>query len=729
MFRRIAALSAASSFVLAAAAAAQEEEAARQPVETIVVYGENVYRDRTSDIAPTLSYGLDFFQRFEPTTVGEMLKRVPGVTFTSDILEYDAVQLRGLGSEYAQVLVNGRKVPGQGADRTFFVDRIPAELIERIEIIRAPSADMDAEGVAGTLNVILKDGARLDGAFGRVAGSYFGDGDDKVRGSAAFAVAGENNGFDYWFGADVQQRRNPKEKFADIFDADGVFDEERETQDDTRDGTDYSLNGSVGFDLGAGELRLNGYYVLTDREESEFTQAFEGPLDGLELDGVETQLEDIQQKSYGVDGLFEQSFGGGMLSLQLGYAAFDEDTTETERELDPDTLEIEEEDVGTIDIKDDDLFATAAYAFNLPAASELKIGLDVRRKNRDGVQLGDPADVEADVEETRLAPFAKMTWGLGENVELEAGLRYERYDREVSNEDGSGSKDGAELYPSLHLLWDVTPTDRLRASIARTARYPGFNLVSPFEEDESPGDGDITVGNPFLDVETAWGVDLGFERRIGKSGVFGANVFYRDVTDVIELADTGEDVLDDEDEVIGAVFAPANLDDGKVWGVELDLSTPLTFIGLPETGFYANYAWFDSEVTDPFLGVERPFRDQADYVYNVSLAQNFPNIAATAGLSYQKRGASEAFAIDEIETTEYDGNLELFLEKRLGERTVVRFTANNLLDAKKTETKLQFDGDNAEELAEAIRNGDIDAIEVEIEESSPVFTITLRTAF
>src|SRR5262245_31861585 len=65
-------------------------------VQEVVVYATR-YRDRTTDIAPVLSYDLEYFQKFEPNTVGDMLKRVPGVGFVgSDIMEYDAPQLRGL---------------------------------------------------------------------------------------------------------------------------------------------------------------------------------------------------------------------------------------------------------------------------------------------------------------------------------------------------------------------------------------------------------------------------------------------------------------------------------------------------------------------------------------------------------------------------------------------------------------------------------------------------------
>ncbi len=71
-------------------------EAPPEQASDIIVTGQLFFRNRTEDPNPILSYDLEYFQRFEPVSVGEMLKRVPGVTFTSDVLEYDGVQMRGL---------------------------------------------------------------------------------------------------------------------------------------------------------------------------------------------------------------------------------------------------------------------------------------------------------------------------------------------------------------------------------------------------------------------------------------------------------------------------------------------------------------------------------------------------------------------------------------------------------------------------------------------------------
>lgn len=718
-----AALSAASALAIVAAQSpsfAQDSEGDRS-IDEIVVFGDNVYRDRAANINPTLSYDLQFFQRFEPTTVGEALKRVPGVVFTSDVLEFDAVQLRGLGSQFTQILINGRRVPGQSGNGSFFVDRIPAELIERIEIIRAPSADISGEGVAGTLNIILKDGADLDGAFVRLGGSYFDGGDRSGRGSAAAAVATSGETYDFWIGLDVQQRRNPKQKFTEFFDSDFVFDEETEVEDDTRNGTDYSLNSALTLDAGQGEFELSGFWVLTDRKEREFVTIEEGPRDARDIVAVETQLEDINQTSWGVQGIFTHPLGAGEVEIDAGYTVFDEETDEFTTELNIEDVEFEE-DSESVDLKDTEIAAGIAYKFPLSDAFENKSGVQIRRGKREGFQFGEFADVEASVESFRYSPFTKFTLSASPSLTLEAGVRYERYSRDVTNEDGTDETSEGKVLPSFTARWDATGDDRFYASIARTIRYPDFDLVSPFEEDETPGDEDILIGNPDLLLESAWGLDVGYERRLPGRGIVGINAFYRDVSDLIELVPVAPFGA-------GAEYSPQNTGDGTAWGVEFDLSTPLGFLGLPETGFYANAAYLDSETTDFNTGIERKFTNQPDFVYNISLIQNFPAFGVTAGASYQKRGSSLEFGFDEIVETSYDANVDAFLEKRFGERIVARLTATNLLDAEKLEVFELYDGDSGAEFADAILNGDIDGFEVEREESSRVYSFTVRLAF
>ena len=147
-------------------------EDAQQPQtsQQIVVQADIGYRNRTDSPEPVLVYDEEYFQRFEPLTAGDALKRVPSVTFLSDVIESDGPRLRGLDPGYTQILINGEKVPGPNPDRSFFLDRIPAELIEQVEIVRSSSARRTGDAVAGTINIKLRDALALDGGYIKAGG-------------------------------------------------------------------------------------------------------------------------------------------------------------------------------------------------------------------------------------------------------------------------------------------------------------------------------------------------------------------------------------------------------------------------------------------------------------------------------------------------------------------------------------------------------------------------------
>lgn len=572
---------------LAGAVQAQEQDArSAEPVriEDVVVTGDIVFRNRTAEANPILSYDLEYFQRFEPVSVGEMLKRVPGVTFTSDVLEFDGVSMRGLPPGYTNILINGRRAPGGEDDGAFFVDRIPAELVERIEIIRSPRADQPSDGVAGALNIVLKEGAQLEG--GVVRGGVLVNEDGEARGAGSVAWAGGTDNTSLWVALNYQGRRNPKEKRSERYDDDpangGALDN-IELQDDTRDGEDLSANAEFTVRFDNGRLRFNGLAVDTNRDEDETSLTFVDNGFGVfdELDETEVQAERISQQTYalGMDGEFD--VGPGELDFKAGWSGFREDSSSRTDVADPgDPLELDE--YVELDITDDEYEFGAAYTLG-EGAFRLKFGADYLVKERDAAEVEfdisggmvDDPDPEPGaiyrIEETRLEPFVRGTFELSPALTLDVGLRYESMDREVTSDLGTAESDASELFPSAHLTWSPTSRDQFRASWARTQRRPDYSFLAPYFADEEPGDEDGLRGNPLLESELANGLDLGYERRIGRRGVFGVNLFYREIENLIELVDTGLEVNEDGDppaagDDVYNLFEPRNIGDGTTWG-------------------------------------------------------------------------------------------------------------------------------------------------------------------
>jgi hypothetical protein len=728
--------------VASASAAAQGAAPAAAPVEVekVVVFGTK-YRNRSNETAPVLDYGLDYFQKFEPLTAGDALKRVPSVAFISDVLEYDAVRLRGIDPGYTQILINGEKVPGAGADRSFFVDRIPAELIERVEIVRSTSADRSADSMAGALNIKLRDAYSFDGGY--IKGGLLHFDDSEVKPVVGGVYSGAIGGGRFLVGGNVQGRHNPKEKVSFRFEPNGgVFDfDNRQDQTDVRDGTDYSANGSVMFPVGGGEIKFTGAYVLTDRTESEFSREFDDPVSVsvADLNEIENQFEDIRQENYSLGTGFTAPMFGGETNLKFGFARFVEDTvsTTTAEEFNGGVVDEKAIEQETLDTRDEEVSASAAHTF-MWDASRLKVGFDFQGKTRDAAVLAADDDCSAPctpvlgtldpvdggvyaIDEERWDGYVKFNGESG-RFDYELGLRIETTDSSVRDENGIFSNDYTFVLPSAHLKFTASDDDRFRVSAAGTVRRPSFDVLAPALIEEEPTEDDDFRGNPRLKAERAWGLDVSYERRLGQRGVAGVNVFYRDVTDRIELVSTG--LVSSSGS--GFIYEPRNIGDGFVYGVEFDFSTPLWFAGLDDTGVFLNFAWLDSEVTDPATKEKRRFNDQPEYVLNTGFIQDLPEWAAAFGATYRLQGDAFNSVFSQTVETSYGADLEVFLEKRFGERFVLRATGSNLLNASKDETFFKWD--NLPDRLSGDIN-DVNEFELESEKSGPVFQLTGRYAF
>lgn len=767
-------------------------------------------RNRVDSAAPTLAYDEEYFQRFEPLSVGDMMKRVPGVTFSSDIGEYAEPSLRGIGSEYTQVLINGRRITGGTNDNTVLVDRIPAELVDRVEIIRSPSSDVDSQGVGGTLNIILKEGAELSGGIYRL-GAYHIDGETKPSAFLSFGNSSER--VDWGMSGNYQKRFNRKAatELERAFDGEGsaepAFAAVVEDPDE-RTSTDTAWSGDVRVKLDEGrEWSAGAFYMDTDRAETEIGREFEAEDDDGELGtGSEqaNQLDAFTETNYGIYTGYVTGFGNGhSWSTEVAYNSTEFESVETNwvDDLDFDFATIGIDDVDDIptflaqsdqdivstfaavphnaeDLREDEFLDSrentdaddseikfeTAVDFQL-AGSKLKLGVEYVDRDRDfsflayemddGVLEPDDSALSLfDAKEKRFDGFLKWSGEFGGDKTLELGVRAEDtnldIDATVSEAiadaaddladigiiiDGNqidASNDSFELNPSAHFRWDVSDRTLMRVSVARTVRRPSFDQLNPtliIDDEES------ILGNPSLDQETAIGIDAGFDVALGgQDSIFGFNLFYRKVSDKIELDGVPDEVnqifQDFIDEDIEATVWVNNPNKGEIWGAELDLSYALAVFNLPNFHVFANYTYIDSEIRDANANypVDRKFSLQPDYIYNAGFDHLIESIGLTWGMSYQKRGPAEEWVnvsaeAKEVTDVEYEGNLEFFVEKKLADRFVVRLAAQNLLDAEKDETQRVY------ESLDQLEAGTPVTTVRQNEQADPAFILTFRGTF
>lgn len=748
-------------------AIAETEESEDDKIQTakeIVVQGNIGFRNRSDAAEPILVYDEEYFQRFEPLTAGDALKRVPGVTFLSDVIESDGARLRGLDPGYTQILINGERVPGGQSDRSFFLDRIPAELIEQVEIVRSSSARRTGDAVAGSLNIKLRDGFSLDGGYLRAGGLFFDDGE--VKTSGGFYYGGAVAGGRVLIGANVQGRYNPKEKsslrYGDSPENNPNFAtddfDNREDQTDVRDGTDYAFNASWGIESETTEFEILGNFVRTERIENERSfeynspTAINGPVRTTNPGNLLTDnanVNDITTESWSVIAKLDQEWGLGETQLRIGYASFDDLQDEFEYEIDFDRSTPRfTGDLQVLDINDTELFINLEHEFELSENLEFAVGGFMQNKDRDTLlqtvrsRFNVPASARQGYDQfTRNpaefvpSPFPPLAGDLSniqedrrdlyaliegefDNLTFEAGIRWENTTANIEGVENEYD----EFLPSASLKYEMGD-GRVTLSGARTLRRPRFDFIFSGTLEAELGDNDFQ-GNPFLAPETAWGGDLGYEHKIGKTGVIGVNVFYRDISNLTEIAtvlDAAGRPVEGSEGQGTFVFTPRNTGNGQVYGIEFDASFSLSFLGLPNTGVFGNLALLDSTITDEFG--ERQFNDQSEYVYNFGAIQNLPKFGAAFGATYRKQGEAYGRVVGEEIFTRYGADLEIFIEKRFGDSFTIRAVGSNLLDSTKDEDFNKFT------TVEDQQDRSFDEYELESERAGPVFQVVARYAF
>ncbi|MFU8785310.1 TonB-dependent receptor [Aliidiomarina sp.] len=123
----------------------------------------------------------DFLGRFPDANVAESMQRLPGASIQRDQGEGRYVNVRGAPLEYANVSIDGVVLPSpDGGSRAVDLDTIPSDVIAALELTKAVTPDMDADAIAGNINIVTQ--GALD-APGRI-----------MRGSLALGRNEKGNG-------------------------------------------------------------------------------------------------------------------------------------------------------------------------------------------------------------------------------------------------------------------------------------------------------------------------------------------------------------------------------------------------------------------------------------------------------------------------------------------------------------------------------------------------------
>lgn len=134
----------------------------QQDVEVIRVTGQREGQARALNMQRSADniksvVSSDYLGRFPDANVAESVQRLAGVSIQRDQGEGRYVNVRGAPLEFANVTVDGVVVPSpNGATRAIDLDTIPADVISALEVTKALTPDLDADAIAGNINIVTQ---------------------------------------------------------------------------------------------------------------------------------------------------------------------------------------------------------------------------------------------------------------------------------------------------------------------------------------------------------------------------------------------------------------------------------------------------------------------------------------------------------------------------------------------------------------------------------------------
>jgi outer membrane receptor protein involved in Fe transport len=126
----------------------------------VIVFGSRAsgqaqaLRNQQSSLVNQTVIHSELFNKYPDVTMAETVSRMPGVSIIRDVGEGEIVQVRGLPEQYTAVTLNGQRLPTiqPEVDQSGSLGIIQSSLVDEVRVIKARTADMDGDAIAGTVD-------------------------------------------------------------------------------------------------------------------------------------------------------------------------------------------------------------------------------------------------------------------------------------------------------------------------------------------------------------------------------------------------------------------------------------------------------------------------------------------------------------------------------------------------------------------------------------------------
>jgi len=547
-------------------------------------------------------------------SVADVLDNVPSVTVDIE----GNVALRG--NDNVRILINGKPSGLVGISGPQGLQQLPAESIEKVEVVTSPSARYGAEGTAGILNIILKKQELLgfNGNFVANAGQTHTDIIPSAYGGSANVNLRKNK-----FNIFSTNSYSKSLSIGNVFNENEYFNGENpstfleESRSPERE--NFSFFSSLGVEYYFKEktsLILSGF--IRDRSGDDYTKNIlkrfdenKVLIDQSQLIELETDKDDARQISLNFDSEMDEE--GQKFTAVFQY----EENKEDEKADIDNSLKNRDEKVNQLE-SEKRILLQADYVLPLDKNTQFEFGYRGNFNNQ----------------ETDYQVFQIQNGGFARNTDLSNVLIYKEHINALYTQYGKkidafsfliglrmedskiivdqrtindyNQKKYTKFFPTLNLSYEFSDTESIILGYSRRISRPRGRFLNPFPSRSSVAN--FFQGNADLDPSYSNTVDVGYLKRWDKV-TFNTSVYYQKSTEVFTFIaeDSGQKVIVSEGEsttdfieVPIIVRSPINIAENNRTGFEFTLS----YNPSRKSRIFLNFNLFNSETIGIHEGVD-----------------------------------------------------------------------------------------------------------------------------
>ena len=694
----------------------------------VVLASRGIYAQENAGDDSTVVYSAAYFAEYAPVTAQDMLNRIPGMDQSSNSTigrlsggnrsggSFQNVSGggRGLGSgdTGVQILINGKRTAGKNNNSQNQLTRIDADQVDRIEIIRGTSGDLDVRGSTQIANIVLYEELTSTSLNYDINADYYSDGHSEPGGSLTYGGQAGNLNFLVNAAATPQYSNRALNENSIL---PGYLPNDFIHEDRVIDQTTYALSTNLDYQINQNSsVRFNAL-LSEDDDPTEVDRVTVDLRNGAFLPSWERESSPGTKSNWEVGGDYEIRRDNGD-RFKVLFIANENDTANIrerwnvfgdgseEKNLFLDSSNIIEERIlrgsYTMDLFDGQSIEFGAERAQTILDSKLALGVasltGIPSPSHGGLTAVKVPNANTRVEEIRYEPFAIHNWRLNSRMSVETSMVYEFSEIEQSG-DFNQSRDFSFLKPKIDYRFDITPQLQLRFLVEKFVRqlsFTDFVATTDAEDDDS----NILAGNRNLKPDFWWNYNLLAEYRLPNDiGVVSANLYQHHHVDFQQRID----VSTEEGVVKSAV---GNIGNGDMYVFELKGSVRLSMFNLPNVLVTGTTNVRDSQVTDPFLDITRRFNNYHRGEFNVGFRHDVPQWRMNWGLQMRNRfdGNTKRWDIDDIEDDHADPYVTGFLEFIAFDDITFRLDARNLTDVEICRDRTRYVGHIANDILEEI---------------------------